>query len=47
MLITCLQPLPYQGLNLPTLEQYTAKGGENREDGKKPFPNGKRYTTSY
>lgn len=38
MLITCLQPLPYQGLNLPTLGRDAAKEGENGEDGKKSFP---------
>jgi len=45
MLITCLQLLPYQGLNLSTLEQYAAKEGKNREDCKKPFPDRKRCTS--
>lgn len=45
MLITCLQLLPYQGLNLPTLERYAAKEGEKREDAKKSFPGRKHYTS--
>lgn len=45
MLITCLQPLPYQGLNLSTLEQYAAKEGKNREACKKWFQDRKHCTS--
>lgn len=43
VLITCLQPLPYQGLNLPILEQYAVEE-EDGEDCKKLFPDRKHYT---